>query len=521
MYCIYLRKSRSDYVQNGNVDIEKTLESHERTLLALAKSLNYPIGAIYKEVVSGETIASRPVMQQLLSEVEQGAWDGVFVHEVERLARGDTVDQGIVAQTFKYSNTKIITPTKTYDPENEFDEEYFEFGLFMSRREYKIINRRQNAGRLAAVKAGKFPANRAPFGWERVKLQGEKGWTLRRNEDQAPYLAAMVDWYMNEKLGTRQIANRLDELHVPTHYSGKYWTNTAVTAILKSPVHAGKNFWGRCPQKKVVKDGRIVTTRLRNQKVEYYDGLWTDERYFDFDYHLKILEEFNSRSSFPINCDKSLKNPLSRVVVCGKCGKPMARKPAKDDGSTEKLYCKNPHCDNISGELSLIEERLIEALEDWLKDYKIQITQPEQESIPAVDVYATSINNLQSEVTTLQKQLDNMYDLLEQGIYTPEIFVTRSTTVTQKITDAQKSIDDLKQSQEALASRQKAIIEFVPRVESIIDYYKQTDDIETKNALLLEVLDKVTYVKEKRGYNCSREELKNMFDLVIFPKLPK
>lgn len=43
--------------------------------------------------MSGETIAARPVMQQLLHEVEQNLWDGVLVMEVERLARGDTIDQ--------------------------------------------------------------------------------------------------------------------------------------------------------------------------------------------------------------------------------------------------------------------------------------------------------------------------------------------------------------------------------------------------------------------------------------------
>lgn len=57
--------------------------------------------------------------------------------EIERLARGDTIDQGIVAQTFKYSGTRIITPARDYDPSSEADEEYFEFGLFMSRREYQ------------------------------------------------------------------------------------------------------------------------------------------------------------------------------------------------------------------------------------------------------------------------------------------------------------------------------------------------------------------------------------------------
>ena len=49
--------------------------------------------------------------------------------EVERLARGETIDQGDVAQAFQYSDTKIITPLKTYDPTNEYDEEYFEFGV--------------------------------------------------------------------------------------------------------------------------------------------------------------------------------------------------------------------------------------------------------------------------------------------------------------------------------------------------------------------------------------------------------
>ena len=85
----------------------ETLARHEKILLELAKKHNYNVTQIYKEIVSGETIAARPVMQHLLQEVEQGLWDGVIVVEVERLARGDTIDQGIMAQAFKYSNTLI------------------------------------------------------------------------------------------------------------------------------------------------------------------------------------------------------------------------------------------------------------------------------------------------------------------------------------------------------------------------------------------------------------------------------
>ena len=89
--CLYLRKSRADREAEARGEGE-TLARHERILLDLAKSRGYNVGAIYKEIVSGETISARPVMQQVLHEVEAGMWDGVLVVEVERLARGDTID---------------------------------------------------------------------------------------------------------------------------------------------------------------------------------------------------------------------------------------------------------------------------------------------------------------------------------------------------------------------------------------------------------------------------------------------
>ena len=147
-YCIYLRKSRADIELEEKGEGE-TLARHRKILETLAKKHNYEIGKIYSEIVSGESIALRPEMQNLLYDLEHGLWQGVLVMEIERLARGDTIDQGIIARVFRESGTKIITPNKIYDVENEFDEEYFEFSLFMSRREYKTINRRIQRGRIA------------------------------------------------------------------------------------------------------------------------------------------------------------------------------------------------------------------------------------------------------------------------------------------------------------------------------------------------------------------------------------
>ena len=179
-YAIYLRKSRKDEEAEA-MGLGETLARHEQLTLDLAKKMNLIIGKIYKEIVSGDSISARPIMQELLQDVEAGMWKGVIVVEVERLARGNTIDQGIVAETFKYSSTKIITPSKIYDPNNEFDEEYFEFGLFMSRREYKTIRRRLHSGTLASVKEGKL-VSQPPFGYDKYKLKG-KGYSLKPNKD--------------------------------------------------------------------------------------------------------------------------------------------------------------------------------------------------------------------------------------------------------------------------------------------------------------------------------------------------
>lgn len=95
-YCMYLRKSRADLEAEARGEGE-TLKRHEKILLELARKMNINITQIYREVVSGESIAARPVMQELLSDVEKGLWDGVFVVEVERLAHG-----------YKRKNLKMI-----------------------------------------------------------------------------------------------------------------------------------------------------------------------------------------------------------------------------------------------------------------------------------------------------------------------------------------------------------------------------------------------------------------------------
>lgn len=308
-YSLYLRKSRADLEAEERGEGE-TLARHEKMLIELARRYGFSIGKIYREIVSGESIEARPVVQELLKDVESGRWKGVLVVEVERLARGDTMDQGRVAKSFKFSNTKIITPIKIYDPNDEFDEEYFEFGLFMSRREYKTINRRLQRGRVSSVKEGKYVGSVAPFGYDRVKLVKDKGYTLAKN-DEAPVVEKMFQLYAYNEIAINEVVRRLNSAGYKPR-KAKEWTISAVKDILSNPIYIGKIRWDSRKTVKEYKNGKIVNTRPRNENYTLCDGL--HEPIIDME-TWNIVQEKRSKHTPAVIHNKVIQNPLVRNCV--------------------------------------------------------------------------------------------------------------------------------------------------------------------------------------------------------------
>lgn len=526
-YCMYLRKSRKDDdIKSKNESIEETLARHERALWELAQRQGLNVTQIHREVVSGETIDARPVMQQLLKEVEQGMWRGVLVMEVERLARGDTSDQGRVAKAFKYSETLIVTPHKTYDPTNEFDEEYFEFGLFMSRRELKTITRRLQEGRKRSVLEGKFVGNIAPYGYERIKLQGQKGYTLAEIPEEADVVRMIYEWYTvgekqadstNKRLGVSLIVRRLNQLKIPPR-KGDVWTIPSIRDILINPTYIGKVRWNHRPANKRMKDGKITISRPRSEKYIIADGLHkgiiSKETY-------ELAQEFMKKNPpRPIGERNTIKNPLAGLVECGMCGRSMVRRPY-GSGYQDTLMCPVTSCKNVSSHLSLVEDRILAGLKDWIANYKLkwQIDdEPIKARNSALEMTRKALIKLDAKIKKLKEQQSNLDDLVEQGVYTAEKYMQRTKELEQRIKQAE---DEYRELQTALATEEKReesrkII--IPNVERLLETYHALTTPQAKNDMLKEVLEKVVYVKKKGGrWHTSPDD----FEIILYPKLPR
>ncbi len=339
MYAMYLRKSRADR-EAEEKGAGETLTRHRQTLIELAARNGHAIGGVYAEIVSGETIAGRPQMQRLLRDLSRGLWEGVYVMEVERLARGDTLEQGRVMQVLKNSGAVVVTPSKTFDPMSEFDEEVLEFGLFLSRREYKTINRRIQRGRMASLKEGKFIGSVPPFGYQKVKLAKDKGYSLIINEREAEAVRGIFRDFLQGK-PVREIAENCG------------FSPCRIYRMLENPVYCGRIRWGKCRQEKGLDERGEPVTRRRTTQGEEFAGL-----------HEGIVSEGTfaaAQERLGHRCRGNAESLCKGLLTCGLCGEKM-RFLAEDAGHRARVVCGTKGCKCVRSNANLAEEQIVNLL---------------------------------------------------------------------------------------------------------------------------------------------------------------
>lgn len=504
-YLIYLRKSRQDReleLATGNHD---TLQRHRTKLLAVAKEQNLNIVEILEEVVSGDTIAARPAMQRLLSLVETGEYAGVLCMEVARLARGNTQDQGIVSETFRWSKTKIITPGKVYDPSDDADDDFFAFSLFAARWEYKTINKRLNQGRMASLDEGKYIAGTAPYGYEKYKLKGQKGYSLRPDPETAAIVRQIFDLYTSgvpdetgclQPLGSYKIAKRFNSEGIPSP-GGTLWTSSSVRDILKNPAYKGELRWHWRPITKRMEGGVLRISTPTNENATIRKGIHEpliSEEIWD---KAQQLRTGSVHSRIPEK--RTPQNPLVGLIFCSQCGHAMTRLLAAGHNHHDRYACLSPECSTISHRADATEQAVLDAMTAWLQGYQLSEDAQQNPRQETAKKAAAEVQKKEKALQQLQAQQNRLYDLLEQGVYTTEVFLQRSQELTKRKDQLE---DDLKQSQ-AIAEKAKRVAnlwqQVVPTMEYVLQAYDLDASASDRNALLRQAVEKIIYEKKEAG----------------------
>ena len=162
----------------------------------------------------------------------------------------------------------------------------------------------------------------------------------------------------------------------------------------------------------------------------------------------------------------------------------------------------------------------MEGLREWSREYELEWPEDAAEDMTqTLDLLQNNIKALSAQKDQIEKQLSSTYDLLEQGVYSLSTSKERREVLEKKKADIHAELNRLQQEHDVALSREQAKKSFIPAVRHIVDVYWNTEDIETKNAMLKEVLDRIEYQKTERTKKGQRESAN--FALHLYPRLPE
>ena len=474
---VYLRKSRME----EGMDTDEVLRKHRQGLDECAQRHGLAILEYYPEVASGESLYARPQMLRLLEDVEAGRFDAVLCMDLDRLSRGRMKDQGIILDTFKDSGTLIVTPEKVYDLSDEIDDELAEFKTFMSRREYKIINKRLRRGLRRSIQDGCYVAN-APYGYKKTTVDRRP--TLEIYEPEAKFVRIMFELYAGGH-GCSYIAGQVNAMGARPHRSTAF-SRSSVAQILRNPTYIGKIVWDQKTHIKKNAKGnqKHITIYNPREKWTVTDGLHppiVEKKLYG-----KVQEIMAGRCR-PAYNDGTIKSPLAGLAKCANCGGNMQRMIFKGQAY---LLCPRKGC-CAAAKFDLVETRVLGHLRDVLSQIEPERPDHRQDLSPLEEWVAA----ISKELAAANRQKARLHELLELGEYDLPTYRERMAAVKEKLSGLERRLEDAQRRLDRARACEPAAQD--NRICTVLDAYHASDAAH-RNALLHAVIEAVIYRKAKK-----------------------
>lgn len=477
---MYLRKSRAE----EHMSLEDTLRRHKAALMAYAERYGYQVDPddIYEEVVSGESLFARPQMLRLMEAVSAGKYEAVLCMDMQRLGRGGMYDQGFILDTFKATETLIVTPDRLYDLTKEMDEEAAEMQTFLSRSEYRMITKRLHRGTMQSVQNGAYMAN-APFGYRKIRIN--KLPSLEIVPEEAECVRQIFELYAAGN-GCTRIEQTINAMGYHGRRGSRFNRNT-VRLILDNPVYIGKIRWEKTS---TVKTG--IGADRRKKVVYNAPDQW---KIIDGHHPAIISQELwdavqaRRKSRYFYVDNKHVASPLAGLVHCSKCGRLMNMQ-GKNKG-VPYLLCPTKGC-SAGAKYEFVECAVLGQLEDLARGLEIDVSRAVP---PDVSGLQSSLAKMQAQQVRLEERRSRLYTLLEDGTYSRAVFSERMQVLSQEEEALKRAIAALEGDIRLELSRNKE--KQLSQLRTVLERY-QASSIPTRKELLRSVISDILYTKEKK-----------------------
>lgn len=491
---IYLRKSRTD---DPLLTVAEVLERHEQQLDEWVER-NAEGGAVpeenrYREVGSGETIAARPRLQELLRRIESPKVKAIVIKDTSRLSRGDLEDIGYLVKILRHTNTLVITMDRgVYDLNNERDRDDFKRELMRGNEYLEYAKKVMNLGRLASVREGNYIGSEPPYGYKKVAYkEGKKTYhTLEPIPEQAEVVKRIFEMYASG-LGFTRIADALDAEHIPAP-DGERWNVGTFPRMMANVHYLGKVKWFHRKVNQLVKDGEVIETRAASQDYLIFEGK-----------HPAIVSQElwdaaqARKGSIPKNTKaKSQTNPLAGLVFCKVCGHAMVARKYNDkqgkERSAPRVLCQNrKHCQQASSRLVDVTAEIVKELRGAVDDFEVRV---ESGADDCTEQHKRLVERLEKRLADLREtEVKQWAEKMERGM--PEhVFRQLNDKTVQEIEDVQQTLYDARENAPEPVDLGERIVTLKAAIAALQD---PDAPVPETNRLLKACIERIEYRREK------------------------
>lgn len=484
----YLRKSRTD---DPMLSVEEVLSKHEQMLDEWIERNLSGLGPIpeenkYREVVSGETIDSRPEVQKVLRRIESPRIKAVLVVEPQRLSRGDLEDIGRLVKLLRYSNTLAITLQYTYDLRDERDRDAFERELKRGNEFLEYTKKIMYNGRLLSVENGNYIGTKPPYGYNKIMVKEgkKKCYTLEVNPEQAPIVKLIFEMYA-QGYGSHRIARTLNEMGVKTQ-QGKQWGAESLTRMRTNEHYLGNIIWNRRKTVKTVEGGEVVTSRPMNSEYMVFPGkheALIDQELWD------AVQAIRDKIP-PVKSRLKCANPFAGLIYC-QCGRTMSRRTYTKN--EPRLLCDNQvNCGTASCTVEEMELEVARILKDVMDDFEIKLEQRTQDSL---ELHRQLIAQQEKRLEELNKLEIAQWDKYTQEGMPRHIFEQLNAKVLKEKEEVQRAIRNMRDSLPEPIDYKQKLTMFSDALTLLQNPNAQALE---KNILLKKCIDRIEYNRSKK-----------------------
>jgi site-specific DNA recombinase len=196
------------------------------------------------EGYTGATLA-RPALERLRDQAHAGAYQRVYVHSPDRLARRYAY-QVLLVDELRRCGVELVFLNRAIGVSPEEDLLLQMQGMIAEYERAKILERSRRGKRHAARRGSVNVLSGAPFGYRYVtKNAGAGAASYEVVPDQAAIVRELFEWVGRDRLSIGEVCRRLKSQGTPSPKGKAWWDRTSVWAMLKNPAYAGRAAFGK------------------------------------------------------------------------------------------------------------------------------------------------------------------------------------------------------------------------------------------------------------------------------------